>query len=156
MITAVEVKQPGAETGFGFQPSKPLLRRAKNAPAVRSEYATYASEMMLRQHRTHVYTIYIAGQWARIFRWDRNGAIISQPIDMKKNLKQLLNVIYRLAAADPKTQGFDPTASLVGEAEIERLRMYVPSNRYLEEYKNMILDNMDESPIFKVCIFSVF
>lgn len=151
MITAFEVKKHGAEPGFGFKPGEPLLRTTDKAVSARSQFATYAAEIMLRQHRTHVFTFYLSGWWARIFRWDRNGAIASHPIDLQTNGKQLLNLVYRLVAVNPSTQGFDITAERASEHDIERLQKYAPTNHYLKEYQDMMLSNAHEYPIFKAC-----
>lgn len=156
MIAAVEIKKHDVECGFGFHPGEPLLPMEKDAVKLRSQFTTCAAEIMLRQHRTHVYMFYISGWHARAFRWDHNGAIVSHPIDLRTNCKQLLNLIYRLALANPEIQGFDTTVCLASQVEIEKLRLFTPSNTYLEEYKNMILDNRTEYPIFKVPISSYF
>lgn len=154
MVTAIEVKKYGADSGFGFEPGEVLLCDGKDAIKARSQFATYAAEIMLRQHRTHVYMFYISGWRARAFRWDRNGAIVSHPIDLKTNCKQLLNLIYRLALADPEIQGFDTTVSHASRLEIEKLRSFTPTNTYLEGYKSLMLDNLIEYPMFKVPICS--
>ena len=96
---------------------------------------------------------YIAGWYARVFRWDRNGAIVSRPIDMNTDLKTLLNLMYRIIVADPKNQGYDTTATLATEADIAKLRSYKTTNVYLKQYKRLMLDNMHEYPIFKVRTF---
>ena len=150
MVTAVEVKKESVESGFGFKPSEPLLRTADESHTVRSQFATYASEIMLRQYRTHLYMIYVAGWYARIFRWDRNGAIVSPSIDLRTESKYLFNFIYRLVRASGPVQGFDPTVMLATASEISKLRAYEPSNEYLQEYKNLILENTDDYPIYKV------
>lgn len=151
MVTAIEVKKQGAETGFGFKPGEPLLREGEDAVDARSQFATYAAEIMLRQHRTHLYMFYIAGWSVRVFRWDRNGAVISQPIDLRTHSKVVLNLIYRLVMGDASSQGFDTSATLAGNADIEKLRAYNPRNVYLRQYKDVILDEMRNYPIFTVC-----
>ena len=150
MITAIEVKTASAETGFGFTEDEPLLRQVDKSVDVRSQFATYAAEIMLRQHRTHLFMFYIAGWRARVFRWDRNGAIVSEPIDLRKKLKTLLDLMYRLIVANPKDQGFDTTATLATEAEIAKLNSYQTTNIYLKRYKRLMLDNKGDYPIFKV------
>ena len=150
MVTAVEVKKEGDETGFGFGPEEPLLRTAETSHTVRSQFAAYAAEIMLRQHRTHLFMILVAGWHARIFRWDRNGVLVSNPINLKTDAKLLFNFIYRLVRADKVVQGFDPTVALATEAEVDLLRSYTSQNKYLKEYKALMLKNMKEYPIYKV------
>ena len=151
MLTAIEVKPAsGNDSGFGFKPGEPLLLAEESAAKARAQFATYAAEIMLRQHRTHLFMFYVAGSYARIFRWDRNGAVVSHPIDLATNFKELLNLVYRLALADESLQGYDTTVTLATDAEIEKLRRYKPKNKYLEGYKSLMLDNMFQHPIFKV------
>lgn len=157
MITAVEVKKQGVESGFGFKPGEPLLSDTQDSAKARSQFATYAAEIMLRQHRTHLYMFYICGWYARVFRWDRSGAVVSQPIDMKTNPRELLNLIYRLAMSDRQAQGFDMTATLASEDDQTKLEQYAPPNRYLKEYKALALDNVDDHPLYVVRVpFRVF
>lgn len=151
MVTAMEVKKQGAETGFSFKPGETLLREAKGAMEARSQFATYAAEIMLRQHRTHLYMFYIAGWSVRVFCWDRNGAIVSQPIDLRTQFKVVLNMIYHLVMGDKSTQGFDTSATLASDADINKLRAYNPRNVYLQQYKDVMLNAMREYPIFIVC-----
>ena len=150
MVTAVVVKRAGAESGFGFAPDEPLLRTGDQAETVRIRFEKSAGEIMLRQHRTHLYTIFIAGWYARLFRWDRNGAVVSHPIDIRTDWKQLFNFIYRLARASPAIQGFDPTVTLATAAEVAKLRAHEAGNEHLEEHKKLILENIDDYPIYKV------
>ena len=151
MVAAIEVKKEGAETGFGFKSNEPLLRATEDAYKIRSQFATYAAELMLREQRTHVFTVFIAGWCARIFRWDRNGTLVSHPIDLRTESKHLFNFFYRLIRSNGSVQGFDPTATLASDAEIDLLRRYMPCNQYLSRYKDMILDNGDNYPIYVVC-----
>lgn len=152
MVAAIKVNKEDAESGFGFEPGEPLLRGGEKAIEARAQFAAYAAEIMLRQHRTHLYMFYISGWWARAFRWDRNGALVTHPIDLRTNSKQLFNLIYRLILADSGIQGFDNTASLASDTEIEKLRLYEPNNTYLQEYKDIMLTNVLEHPIYKVCV----
>lgn len=150
MITAIKVEKQGAETGFGFEPGEPLLFEGREAAEARSYFAAQAADIMLRQHRTHLYTFYVVGWWARVFYWDRVGTIVSDPIDLRTDSRLVLNLIYRLVLSDESTQGFDTTATLASEADISRLRAYNTDNTYLAQHKSTILDSADEYPIFKV------
>jgi hypothetical protein len=131
-----------------------LLRETDAGKKARVQQDVYALEMQNRQHRTHAFTLYIAGKSARIFRWDRAGCIVSTPINLISDPQHLLNCIYRLATGGRTAQGFDPTAQLVSKADIEKLRAYNPTNRYLQAYREYILhpDSLRHYPIHKVCI----
>ena len=152
MITAIEVKTESIESGFGFTPDEPLLLKLEGSEDARSKFATYAAEIMLRQHRTHLYMFYIAGSYARMFRWDRNGAIVSYPIDLTEysELKVLLNLMYRLIVATPENQGYDTTATLATKDDVAKLLSYETENVYLQQYHRLMVDNMGQYPIFKV------
>ena len=152
MITAIEVKTPSAESGFGFKPREPLLRGLGKSVAARSQFATYAAEIMLRQHRKHLYMFYIAGWHARVFLWDRNGAVVSGSINLRQysGLQVLLNLMYRLIVATPEQQGYDTTATLATKADITKLLSYKTDNVRLKQYHRLMVDNQGEYPIFKV------
>ena len=116
----------------------------------RVQFIQFATELLSRQHRTHLFTIYIFKAKARLFRWDRAGVVVTKLVDLTKEPRWLVNFIARFAAMTDEQQGYDTTAQLATKAEVDLMRacsgLNATAKRLLEEA------TADESayPIFKV------
>lgn len=128
----------------------PTFRTGENAKRARTQLIRYATEMLVRQPRVFVYTVLIARNTARLMRWDRCGAVVTEAFDYIQNPKPLLNFFYRLARASPRAQGFDTSVSLATKAQIDELYDY---RRQLETsqapgavYEKEFIDEMKEDP----------
>ena len=70
------------------------------------------------QFRTCVFSVGIFGKVARLFHWDRAGAIVSAPIKYSaKGNRELAKFFYRFNLMDRTQQGWDPTVRDATEAE---------------------------------------
>ena len=145
----VEVKRTEATSGFKFT-SGGFLNTSDEGNLSRAQVAKYASEIMLRQHRTHLFSLFICGMSARILRWDRAGCIVTDAINLKTDWKKLYNFIYRFAMFSPDQEGYDTTAKLADEADIAKLRAYTSPNRVLMSCRDHMLRDLNEDPIYKV------
>lgn len=156
MNSYVEVKNTEAKSPFFFARNKDasgrqkFLRQGEGGKKARGQFIQYATEAMLRQHRTHYYSVYIADMHARVFRWDRVGCIASEPIDLKRHAKVFLNILYRLATSADEG-GVDETVQLASEEEIALVEDYDPGdNQSLREYRDLMLGDQLCYPIYKV------
>jgi hypothetical protein len=157
VVLAAEVKRMEGESGFHFS-TEGFLRESIVGIQARVQQNIYALEIQNRQHRTHAFTFLIAGKYARLFRWDRAGCLVSKPINLMSEPQHLLNFIYRLSRGGRTMQGFDPTATLASKAEIDQLRAYKPANWYLQGYRALMLhpESMELFPIHKVCSYTLY
>ena len=62
------------------------------------------------QHRTHLFTIIIFGEMARIARWDRAGVLITEKFNYKARPHVLGRFLFCFSRLDPVARGHDPTA----------------------------------------------
>lgn len=159
MNIAIVIERKEAEAGFNFsnQDEGQLLRDSKRGRKARAEHAAVVKEIMLRQHRTHAFTVYICDHWARAFRWDRNGAVVTEAIDLRERLDLFNALMFRLLHLDDKQLGYDTTAQLADVDDIKKLEMYEPPQRgfvHLQRHRNLITENQREYPIYKVCFKS--
>ena len=141
----IEVNRTERTSGFKFI-SPGFLNNGIDARLSRARIAKYSSEIQLRQHRTHLFSLYICGTYARILRWDRTGAIVSEVIDLKKDWKVLYTVIYRFSKMSPSEQGYDTTAELATEDEVKKLRAYSSPNTSLISFCDHMLQDLQEYP----------
>ena len=63
------------------------------------------------QHRTHLFVLFIAGDTARIIRWDRAGAVISDAFDYVEDPHPLFRFIWNYNQMTPAERGWDLTVS---------------------------------------------
>ena len=150
MTTGVKVKSEADHAAFNFRQGDPLLRDTVEGKKGQAQFAEYATELMVRQHRTFVFLIYILNAHARITRWDRAGCIVSTPIDLMNEPEQLLNFIHRLALMSDDELGFDTTAVLASEEEVDELQRITHRNPYAATRAGDILSNQILYPIYKV------
>lgn len=95
------------ETGSFFAEYKGT-NSSSNALVVLGQIAAYASQICARQHRVHCFTLSIYGTTARLIRWDRAGAIVSEAFDYQKT-KWLYEFAKRLDGASDYRRGYDTT-----------------------------------------------
>lgn len=98
--------------GFGttaetFQPNN------ERADQIREQVCDYVAEVQTSQHRRFFLTVSIYKTTTRLMRWDRVGAIISEPIDLGKEPEKLYEFLYRLKYATDLQLGLDPTARVI-------------------------------------------
>lgn len=94
----------------------------------------YVGEIFLRQHREFVFTVFVSGKLARLERWDRCDAVVSQPFNWYDDPAPLLHFFAWLGAASPAQQGFDTSIRPASIAQVQEL----------EEYKEMLRRNWEE------------
>lgn len=152
LILAVEIKRTDSEAGFHFA-TEGFRHESDIGLEARVQHLHYAEEIMDRQFRTHAFTIYVCGKFARLFRWDRTGAIVSTAINLTKDRRHLLDLVFGLASLGREHQGYDSSAQLATEAEIAHLEEYSPENKYLQNCRRYILVKRHQRlyPIYKVC-----
>ena len=145
----LECKPSEAESGYLFS-SDTFLNNSPTGQTARAQNIKYASEIMLRQHRKCLFSMYATPTSVAIFRWDRNGTIYTT-IDLRKNWKQLFHFIYRFAKLSNEQQGFDPTVTLATTADVEKLRAYHSDNTHLVILRDNLLSDTVHYPLHKVC-----
>jgi hypothetical protein len=89
------------------------------------QITAYATLILSAQYRTHTFMVFIVKDYARLLRWDRGGAIVTEPIYFN-NDSHLLDFFIRYDIADPKVRGHDSTVSLPNNDEIELAKATVP------------------------------
>ncbi len=100
---------PKKRTGDGTTGSgNPLMSTAVNTHAVVGQITAYATQILSSQYRTHAFTVLICHNLARLIRWDRAGAIVTEPIYYDDD-SYLHDFLTRYNDAPSNIRGHDST-----------------------------------------------
>ena len=101
--------------------NNPFVWRTKRSIDTLGQIMAYAAAQFGSQFRTHIYSILIVKSQARIIRWDRSGAIVTEAI--KYNHSNLLAEFFcRYSAASREMCGFDESVSVPTSQEVAQAR----------------------------------
>jgi len=121
-----------------FSPKNPDQEAQQNKPFVGStqskidtlgQIGAYAVAQLGSQFHTHCFSVFIMYDFARIIRWDREGAIVTKPIFYDTD-PALVEFFSRFSQAPPALRGVDTTVSLapVDEAALARGKLKLSSD----------------------------
>lgn len=77
---------------------------------VLGQITSYATLILGSQHRTHTFLVLILKEYARLIRWDRSGAIVTEPIHFDQPFFYSFFIRYNNASC--KVRGHDTTIHL--------------------------------------------
>ncbi|OBZ71336.1 hypothetical protein A0H81_08861 [Grifola frondosa] len=89
----------------------------ENAERALGQHIAYVTEICARQHRTFCFSISMSGSCARLIRWDRAGAIVTESFDIRKHPGHLCEFLWRFSQASELQRGYDTTVYTASEAE---------------------------------------
>ena len=112
--------------------------------AAQGQLVAYATEVFNQQHRTHLFLVLLHKSHARIFRFERSGAVVTEMIPYKEQGHVLVEFLWKYSQMTRAEQGFDPTVTLATETE---------SLRAKEALIAFYPDNQLERPVYKVQLF---
>ena len=104
------------------------------------QICSYATAQMAGQFRTHLFSLLIFPNYARILRWDRAGVIVTEKIDLLENSSFLAEFLWRYDHMTTVQQGFDEHVQPIDLTYVEQT---VPDAREK-------LDVDEDSPLFSI------
>jgi len=116
----VEFKSGDASDPFHSKDLVPFEKTFHTTCATRGQIVLYSTRLQTYQFRTCAFSVGIFGSVARLFRWDRAGAIVSEPIPYLENGNHdLAEFLCRFDLMSRVQRGWDPTVfnATVKEAE---------------------------------------
>ncbi|KAI0704235.1 hypothetical protein C8T65DRAFT_248885 [Cerioporus squamosus] len=117
----IEVKHDKKRFPWG---PKNLTPASLDATKARGQLVEYAQETMGYQHRTCVFMVVFCKETARLVRFDRNGASVSESFDYAAEPSVLGKFLYGLYRPElpRKVRGHDSTATLASDADARLFR----------------------------------
>ncbi|CAL1708927.1 unnamed protein product [Somion occarium] len=105
---------------------------------------SYATALLSRQHRIFAFSIALYGQYARFFRWDRAGCIVSDLFNFLEEPDILADFFWRYAHLTREGRGFDPTVVPASTAEAKLFSDAL--SRYIQESKPRDVSYLQPKP----------
>ena len=90
----------------------------------RGQITSYATLLLGAQYRTHIFCILVVKDYARLIRWDRAGAVVTEPIYYDDE-RHLFDFFIRYDRAGREVRGHDSTVRLASSCEMEKARMFI-------------------------------
>lgn len=109
-------REPDDENSF--------LRNTKAAFDTAGQITAYAAAQLGSQFRTCVYSVLVVKDYARLIRWDRTGAVVSEAINYNHH-GHLIDFFRRYSRAQPDLRGMDTTVSASSAQEEELAQKYL-------------------------------
>ena len=88
--------------------SNPFMKSSCDGRTTCGQITAYATSHMSAQYRTHVFFVLICGEYARLIRWDRSGAIVTHPI-YYNDAPDLVDFFIRFNHSPADVRGQDTT-----------------------------------------------
>lgn len=153
LIFPIEIKGT-SPSAFLFDSQHPtdVLNESEGGRKARTQQANYIAEVLLRQHRTHVFSVHICKRRARLLRWDRAGILYTEPLSIADHPNLLLNFIYRVARLSRDAMGYDTSVTLATTKDIDYIRNYTPQPQHSvwKRFATEMLRHKHSFPIYKV------
>ncbi|KAI0764267.1 hypothetical protein BD413DRAFT_197372 [Trametes elegans] len=98
------------------------------------QLTTCTSQILVHQHRTAVYALFINGSSFRAMCWSRARLFVTPRTDFVADPTTLLRLLWAFSRQDEVGQGLDPTATLLhpGSPEHQRMDLWAAENRALD------------------------
>ncbi|KAF9261196.1 hypothetical protein L218DRAFT_505516 [Marasmius fiardii PR-910] len=102
-------------------------KRTKSARDTRNQMATYAGAIMSSQFRTHLFSVQVTRTRARLIRWDREGAVVTNAFPFAEQ-PYLVEFVKRFAKAKMDYRGHDSCMTEVDRARAKEVREFLRDN----------------------------
>lgn len=140
-----DIKHPVGEDG---RTVKSFLRNTKTAKDTLGQITAYAAAQLGSQFRTHIYSILIIKDTARILRWDRSGTLVTEAIKYDES-DHLAEFFRRYSKASPEMRGKDQSVSDPTPAEAVKARQALKLDNTVPLVKLMV-PGMDNSQLYYI------
>ncbi len=143
IVVPIEVKKQGESNPFtvlNVSEGNSVDNDNIGGEIIRGQMTEYLSTILLSQHRTHIFSIYIHGPMVYLMRWDRAGAVVCTPFSLEKDSHKLHRFLYRLGTMSRSERGYDETVKPASPEQAQAFKDFVTENPYLKKYKDEALD----------------
>ncbi|EED83780.1 predicted protein [Postia placenta Mad-698-R] len=134
-----------------------FLPQTDEAIESRGQLSDYAMHMMRSQPRQFCFIVVVAGCYARILRWDRAGAIVSEAFEFVEDPSIMVTFLYNYMTMTQEERGFDTSVVAAPRHEIDEMIAWkvgmVEDGRLSDYHTERFKEAMETKwPIYKVTI----
>jgi hypothetical protein len=120
-----------------FCDGMPFLSDSKTASDTLGQITAYAAVQLAAQFRTHVFSVFIFRDTARLLRWDRSGTIVSEAFQYNVS-DQLAEFFRRYSHASDVVRGVDETVTKPTPAQERQARDVLDIDRSIPLFKVLV------------------
>lgn len=119
---------PPKHDAFDDDPKHPFEKQTDHGIDTRNQICSYASGLLQLQFRFFTFSILLMRTHARLIRWDRAGAVVTQAFEVEPedDPSPLAEFIWRYSHMNRAQRGFDDSVRLVDDSytsgEVEEAR----------------------------------
>ena len=112
---------------------------------------TYAAAQLISQFCTHCFSLFVLYDTTHIIRWDREGAVVTEPIPYNID-SSLVEFFSRYSQAPPELRGIDTTISIApgDEAMAARGALGFSGTPPTPMFKTILPGNRDGPPLMLI------
>lgn len=112
----------------------------REARLTRGQMTSYAVAQLGSQFRVFAFSVMIFGNFARLIRWDRAGAIVTEKFSYTENPGLLANFFWRYDHLSPEMRGVDPTVRIPDTAVATTARVQLGLNEGTQLVEYIVVD----------------
>ncbi|TBU38456.1 hypothetical protein BD309DRAFT_994448 [Dichomitus squalens] len=118
----------------------------------------YAAEILRRQHRHCCYSVFVFGRKARLARWDRAGAIVTEAFDLVDDPLPLCEFFWLFSQNLSEAQrGYDLTAHpVLSPDDSERFHQAIRKHAETQLSKQKTIEEAVKEHYFEDCVVSMW
>ena len=109
----IEVKKEASQDPFDDTVNKPFEKTSDAAKLIRGQITAYVTAQLGKQFRLFAFSVVIFGPMARVIRWDRAGAVVTEAFDYVQKPGLLADFFKRFASLPPEGRGLDTSVTLL-------------------------------------------
>ncbi|EED84704.1 predicted protein [Postia placenta Mad-698-R] len=126
----IEFKTESGGHPFTFSASEIIFLTADDDRLTRGQIINYAAAVLHNQPRQFCFMIVVSGCRARLLRWDRSGAIVSESFDFVHEDKEtMFRFLYKYGSMARHERGYDPTVTAATKQEVQDMKAKITKNR---------------------------
>ena len=135
IVVPIEVKVDHSGSAFEFENAQTLPLVREGGRDALGQFGGYLALVFGRQHRTHVISLYVYRNQARMVYTDRETCIVSVPFIYNLPSDPVLHrFFWRLAHADRSQLGYDPTVTLASKDDFVNMLQFATSSPGITPY----------------------
>jgi hypothetical protein len=126
------------------EPTNLFLCPGPGCVTSRGQLTAYATAIMSTQYRTHLFMVLIVKEYARLIRWDRGGAVVTERF-LLNDESYLFDFLTRYDMASREDRGHDTTVSVSDADDIDTAKKLISDWENIQHFLTVTMPKPAES-----------